>query len=235
LNPFADSNNFLSLAPSPDDPSEQSSYVPAMGMALSSNELTPNFLHTYKDKQKAVRTQWVNRGVFAAFIIVMLLCVGVTFWQGRQIEEKEYKLMQIQGQLERVTLRVDKSLILKLVDETQANRRQIKEIGQKYFGLAVISEITQLTPPSVQLISISTTLTDTPIEQKGKNKKSRPKTLVLDGIVSGDRLILEPKLAGYLMELKNSPMFDEPQLSKKAFERYKDNDVLRFTARLKLL
>jgi hypothetical protein len=71
--------------------------------------------------------------------------------------------------------------------------------------------------------------------KKGKNKKSLPKILVLDGIVSGDRLILEPKLAGYLMELKNSPMFDEPQLSKKAFERYKDNDVLRFTARLKLL
>ena len=235
LNPFADSTNFLSLAPSPDDPSEQSSYVPAMGMALSSNELTPNFLHTYKDKQKNVRTQWLNRGVFAAFVLVILLCAGVSFWQGQQIEEKEYKLIQINRQLENVTLRVDKSLILKLVDETQTNRREIKEVGQKYFGLAVISEITQLTPSSIQLISISTTLADTPVEQKGKPKKSLPKTLVLDGIVSGDRLILEPNLAGYLMELKNSPMFDEPKLSKKAFERYKDKDVLRFTARLKLL
>ncbi len=143
--------------------------------------------------------------------------------------------MQINQQLERVTLRVDKSLILKLVDETQANRAQIKEVGEKYFGVAVISEITQLTPPSIQLISISTTLADAPVKQKGKNKKSLPKTLVLDGIVSGERLILEPQLAGFLMELKNSPMFDEPKLSKKAFERYKNNDVLRFTARLKLL
>ncbi len=235
LNPFADSANFISLAPSPDDLSEQSSYVPAMGMALSSNELTPNFLHTYKDKQKAVRTQWVNRGIFAAFVTVVLLCTGITFWQERQIEEKEYQLMQINQQLEKVTLRVDKNLILKLVDETQANRAQIKQIGEQYFGLAVISEITQLTPPSIQLISISTTLADTPVKQKGKNKKSSPKTLVLDGIISGDRLILEPKLAGFLMELKNSPMFDEPKLSKKAFERYKNNDVLRFTARLRLL
>ena len=177
----------------------------------------------------------MNRGVFAAFVMVILLCAGISFWQGRQIEDKEYKLMQINRQLENVTLRVDKSLILKLVDETQANRRQIREIGQKYFGLAVISEITQLTPSSIQLISISTTLADTPVELKGKPKKSLPKTLVLDGIVSGDRLILEPKLAGYLMELKNSPMFDEPKLSKKAFERYKNKDVLRFTARLKLL
>jgi hypothetical protein len=37
------------------------------------------------------------------------------------------------------------------------------------------------------------------------------------------------------MELKNSPMFGQPTISKKSFERYKDKDVLRFTARLKLL
>ena len=235
LNPFADSANFISLAPSPDDPSEQSSYVPAMGMALSSNALTPNFLHTYKDKQKAVRTQWINRGVFVAFLMVMLLCVGVSFWQGRQVEEKEYKLMQLQRKLENVTLRVDKSLILKLVDETQANRRQIDEIGKKYFGVAVISELTNLTPARIRLISISTKLGAAPAKQKGKAQGSQAKTLVLDGIVRGDRLILEPTLAGYLMELKNSPMFDRPTLSKKSFERYKDKDVLRFTARLNLL
>jgi len=235
LNPFADSANFLSLAPSPDNPSEQSAYVPAMGMALSSNALTPNFLHTYKDKQKAASTQWVNRGVFAAFGMVVLLCIGVTFWQGGQLEEKEFKLLQLQRQLENVTLRVDKPLILKLVDETRANRSQIREIGQKYFGLAVISELTQLTPSSVRLISISTTLAGVPGKQKGNNKGSKPKTMVLDGIISGDRLILEPKLAGFLMELKNSPMFAEPKLSKKSFERFKDKEVLRFTARLKLL
>jgi len=167
--------------------------------------------------------------------MVVLLCVGVTFWQGRQLEEKEFKLLQLQRQLETVTLRVDKNLILKLVDETQANRRQIKEIGQKYFGLAVISELTHLTPSSVRLISISTTLAGAPDGQKGNKKGSAKKTLVLNGIIRGDRLILEPKLAGYLMELKNSPMFDDPKLSKKSFERYKDNDVLRFTARFKLL
>ena len=240
LNPFADSANFISLAPSPEDPSEQSAYVPAMGMALSSNSLTPNFLYTYKDKQKTARTQWVNRGVFAAFGLVGVLCIAVTLWQGGQVDEKEYKLQNLQQQLEKVTLRVDKNLILKLVDETQVTRRQIKEIGQKYLGVAVISEITDLTPPSVRLISISAKLGDAPDkgkgQKKGKQKKGPDnKTLVLDGIVRGDRLILESTLAGYLMELKNSPMFDQPTISKKSFERYQDNDVLRFTARLKLL
>ena len=238
LNPFADSVNFISLAPSPDDPSEQSSYVPAMGMALSSNLLTPNFLYTSEHKQKAVRTQWINRSIAACAVALMLLCVGVFLWQGHQVGEKEYKLLQLQRQLEHVNLRVDKSLILKLVDETQANRRQISNIGRKYLGVAVISEITQLTPPNVRLISISTTLGNPPTGnkgKKGKKKASRKKTLVLDGIVRGDRLILESTLAGYLMELRNSPMFDQPKVSKKSFERYEENDVLRFTARLQLL
>jgi hypothetical protein len=235
LNPFADSDNFLSLAPGPDYPSEQSAFVPAMGMALSSNALTPNFLYTYKDKQKSVRTQWVNRGVFAGFLLVMVLCVGVSFWQDRQLKDKEDRLRQLQRQLENVTLRVDKNLILKLVGETQANRREIKAIGKKYFGVAVISEITDLTPSSVRLISISTKLANSPGKKKGKKKASKNRTLVLDGIVEGDRLILESTLAGYLMDLKNSPMLDQPKISKKSFERYKDKDVLRFTARLKLL
>jgi type IV pilus assembly protein PilM len=236
LNPFADSNNFISLAPSPDDPSEQSSYVPAMGMSLSSNSLTPNFLYTYQDKRKAVRTQLINRGTAAASVLVMLLCLGVFLWQGHQVSEKEYKLLQLQRQLENVSLRVDKNLVLKLVDETRANRRRIRNIGQKYFGVAVISELTHLTPPSVRLISISAKLGDAPKKgKKGGKKASRKKTLVLDGIVRGDRLILESTLAGYLMELRNSPMFAQPKISKKSFERYKENDVLRFTAQLKLL
>ena len=235
LNPFADSDNFLSLAPGPDQPSEQSAFVPAMGMALSSNARTPNFLYTYKDKQKSARTQWVNRGVFAGFLLVMVLCVGVSFWQDRQVKDKEYRLRQLQRQLENVTLRVDKNLILKLVAETQASRREIKGIGKKYFGVAVISEITDLTPASVRLISISTKLANSPGKKKGKKTASKNRTLVLDGIVEGDRLILESTLAGYLMDLKNSPMLDQPKISKKSFERYKDKDVLRFTARLKLL
>lgn len=81
LNPFADNPNFVTLTPSPELTSEQSAFVPAMGMALSSNKLTPNFLYTHKDKQKAVTSQRINRGVIAGFALIMILCVGVAFWQ----------------------------------------------------------------------------------------------------------------------------------------------------------
>jgi type IV pilus assembly protein PilM len=238
LDPFVENPNFFSVVPIPETASERSSYVPAMGMALSRNELTPNFLYTYKDKQKAVSSQRINRSVFAGFFLLMALCVGVSFWQDGQIKTREFKLLQLRQQLDRFAVRVDKNLIVKLVNETQANLRKVKEIGEKYFPVAVIGEITDLTPANVRLISISTQVNNPPGKKKapGKGKKTKEKgTLILDGIVRGNRLILESTLAGYLMELRNSPLFDQPTISKKSFGRFENTEGLRFTARLKLI
>ena len=212
LNPFADSENFISLTPSPEVVSEQSSYVPAMGMALAGNTLTPNFLYTYKDKQKAVRSQRINRAVFAGFLLLMSICVGVSYFQAGTVKEKEYQQAQLQHQLETITLRVDQGLILKLVDEIRAKNKEVLVIGKKYIGVAVISEISDLTPANVRLLDIAAQLDNGP---EGK-KAEKNRDLVLSGIVRGDRLNLESTLASYPMALNNSPMFDKPTISKKS-------------------
>ena len=231
VNPFGESSNFVSLTPSPKLFSEQSAYVPAMGMALATNLHTPNFLYTYKDKQKVVRGQRINRGVIAAFFLVMLVCLGTSFWQKSAIAEKENERRQYQKQLEKISVRVDQSLILKLVEDIRDKNKEVHQIGQKYFGLAIIGEIADLTPPNVRLLSLSARLSD----NLTKNKSDKEMNLVLTGIVRGDRMKLESSLASYLMELNNSPIFEKPTLSKKSFERYDGADSLKFTARFKIL
>jgi len=231
VNPFADSSTFVSLTPSPELVSEQNSFVPAMGMALSSNMLTPNFLYTYKDKQKTVRSQRINSGVIVGFLLLMIICVGVSFLQKRTLDEKEYQKQQSRRQLENISVRVDQSLVLKLVDNIQSKNQEIQLIGQKYFGLAVVGEITDLTPAKVRLLSLTAQLGDDP----AKKQSAKSRGLVLSGVVRGDRMTLESTLAGYLMELKNSPFFDKPTISKKSFEHYEGVEVLKFTARLKLV
>ena len=237
LDPFAENPNFLSLVPGPESASERSAYVPAMGMALSRNELTPNFLYTYKEKQKSVNSQRINRAVLAGFLLLMALCVGVTYWQDRQIEAKEFNLLTLRRQLDEFAVRVDKNLIIKLVSETQANFRKVKEIGKKYLPVAVISEITELTPINIRLLSISTQVNNQMGKEKApaKGNAKEKGTLILDGIVQGNRLILESTLADYLMELRNSPLFDQPTINKKSFERFENKEGLRFSARLKLI
>lgn len=230
VNPFVDRSNFVSLAPSPELVSEQSAYVPAMGMALSNNMLTPNFLYTHKDKQKAVRSQQINRSVIVGFMIVMILCVGISFRQKSALEEKEYQKKQIQQRLENISVRVDQSLIIKLVEDITAQNTKIEEIGRKYFGLAVIGEIAQLTPPNVRLLSLSAQVGS----DLAKKKSKKARNLIISGVVRGDRLSLESTLASYLMALNNSPMFDKPTISKKSFGRNNGVDALKFTARFKL-
>jgi type IV pilus assembly protein PilM len=241
LNPFSESGNFLPHVPVPDSVSERSSFAPAMGMALADNSRTPNFLFTYKDRRQGVRNQRINRAVFAAFIVLMAVCVGISFWQERLIRDKGDQKVQLQQHLEGYNLRVDKNLILKLVEEIRNKNRAERAIGKKYLNLAVIGEVVNLTPSNIRLLSISTQLgplpdKKPPIEAKSKKQKEKPlpKILILEGIVQGDRLSLEAALAGFLMELKNSPLFDQPTINKKSFEFSGNNEVLRFTAKLNL-
>jgi type IV pilus assembly protein PilM len=242
LNPFSASANFLPQVPLPDSESEQSSFAPAMGMALADNSRTPNFLFTYKDKAKALRNQRINRGVFGVFVLLMVICVGISFWQERATREKEAKQQQLQQHLQQYNLRVDKNLILELVEQIRAKNRADQAFGKKYLNLAVISEVVDLTPPNVRLLSISAQLGPYKTEtqpDKGKQKKKAakpaPKTMILEGIIEGDRLTLESALAAYLMELKNSPLFDQPRISTKSFEFFGNEEVLRFKAQLDIV
>jgi hypothetical protein len=202
-----------------------------MGMALANNARTPNFLYTYKDKQKAVTSQRINRGVILAFLLVMAICVGFSFFQKSTLAEKEYQKRQSQQKLESISVRVDQSLVLKLVDDIESKNKEIQLIGRKYFGLAVLSELTDLTPANVRLVSLDAQLSGDPSNSESKKSKD----LILSGIVRGDRLTLESTLAGYLLKLKNSPLFDNPSISKKSLEQYEGVEVLKFTARLKLV
>jgi type IV pilus assembly protein PilM len=241
LNPFQASSNFLPVVPVPDSMSEQSSFAPAMGMALADNSRTPNFLFTYKDKRKTARNQRINRMVFAIFLLLMAGCVGLSFWQERIIRDKEAKKKQLTYHLEQYNLRVDKNLILKLVEQIRQKNNSNQAIGNKYIGLAVISEVVDLTPPNVRLMDISVRLGPLPAKQQSGNGKKKkpaeesPRILILEGIVLGNRLTLESALAAYLLELKKSPLFDQPNINSKSFEFSGNNEVLRFKAQLNLI
>jgi hypothetical protein len=172
----------------------------------------------------------------------MIACVGFSFWQERTLQAKETQKQQMTQHLQQYSLRVDQNLILKLVEQIREKNKSDRAIGQKYLNLAVISEVVDLTPPNVRLLSISTQLGPLPKKASPKNakkKKASPpvesKVLILEGIVQGDRLTLESTLAGYLMELKDSPLFDQPNINTKSFEYSGNNEVLRFKAKLNLV
>jgi Tfp pilus assembly PilM family ATPase len=232
LNPFAPAEGFQAIPATPEAPSEQGSYAPALGMALADNSITPNFLYTHKNRNKDSNARRINRGIFTFFFVLMLACVGLVFWQEQQIKEKEFQKLNLQSQLSAFEVRVDKNLILKLVDQIRAKNQSLQGIGNNFVGVAVLGEVANATPPNVRLLSVNAKFS--PAGKPGPTGKTEAlkKILVLDGVVSGERTTLEADLAAFLMTLKGSPLFKQPTISKKSLEMIDNQPVMRFTAQM---
>ena len=97
--------------------------------------------------------------------------------------------------------------------------------------MAVINELTALTPPEIRLVRITANL-----GEAGSSKGSDPKQMLsLEGVVLGDRLTFESLLAGYIVELKSSPLFKTTRIGDKSFQFVDRQEVLVFSATLELV
>ena len=88
LNPFPHPHAFTQKVTIPDFPAEKESFVPAIGIGLSSNELTPNFLFTYRHREKRNRARQIRIGISAASIGFLALLFCGFLWQEHQLSVK---------------------------------------------------------------------------------------------------------------------------------------------------
>jgi len=241
IDPFAEDEHFTAHPIPPESSAVKSSFMPALGMALASNTVTPNFLHTHKDKRKTSIARNINRGMLACFLVLILVCTGLSFWQEQQIRDKDFKKVSLQNQLSSFDLRVDKNLILKLVERIRVQNRSLQGIGNNFLGVAVLGEVANTTPASVRLLNITTRLgsraapASAPAGKAAAKVEPPKKVLILDGVIFGDRTTLEADLASYLMALRNSALFKQTTISKKSLEMMDNQPVIRFTAQLDLV
>lgn len=231
IDPFASGSSFLGEVSPPPSAAAREALVPAAGMALSNNSRTPNFIFTYKDKEKLKTVSRINRTLFMVFLICISLCIGVAFWQSHLVDRKKAQLTALQQQLEKYSPYIDEARILQLVARTKHKSETLKALGKRYAGMAVINEISNMTPPRIRLLSITANLGAV----AGTKDKAEKKFLLLDGIIFGSHLTFDASLAGYLVKLKSSPIFEEPIIKKKSLEFLGDREVLHFTAELKLV
>jgi len=243
LNPFRGEEGLRCLKTPPGSPEEQSALAPALGMALASNAVTPNFLYTYKDRERETRVRTLNRAVFAAFFALVLCGAAFAFWQDNRLREKEIERLRLQNQLASFDVRVDKNLILNLASKIRARQQGLEGAGAHFLGLAVLGELANTTPPQVRLVGVNAKWETPPAKTAapgGKpgasgDKPAPKKIIVVEGIVRGERGDLEAELASYLMALKNSPLFRQPTISRKALDVVDNQPVLRFTAQMEVV
>ncbi|MCF8050018.1 MAG: pilus assembly protein PilM [Desulfobacterales bacterium] len=211
----------------PESRYKREAFLPAVGLALSDGDQTPNFLRTYRDKQKASKNRQINSLLFAALLLVMVACGAVYFWQSEQIDEKEMKVFALQRELDSFAPRVDRDLIALLLQKVKKGQDSMKGVGHRYKPVAVINEISRLTPAHVRLLSLSLDMDPT------AGDPSR-RLVRIEGVVFGERLTYESLLAEFLVKLQTSPLLNKFSIQQRTFAFVEEKEVLRFTAQMEI-
>lgn len=212
--------------------SSGSPFALAVGLALSDNSRTPNLVFTYKAKEKGASITRINRSIFAGFMLSMVVCLGVFIWQGRVTDQKKASIAGLRQQLAQYSPRLNRDFVLQMADSVKERQQNLKENSKRYLAVAVMSELSALTPTNVRLLSVKAGLGSLP-EDEGKGAE---KTFVVDGIILGERQMLEASLVRYMMSLESSPIFSTPMVHQSALESwYGKGEVLHFTLELELV
>lgn len=228
--------------------SERISLMPALGMALSDNAHTPNLLFTNKDKQRVVKLARVNRIMVAASVAAVLAAMVIFFYEFADIEKKRAELTGLKNQLAQYQPRMDRQGILGMASAARAQKFSSGAYSERYRGMAVIGELSAITPANVRLISLKTNFGALPADQGKAPGAATPAPpakketaaggttgeVTLDGIIVGHRRTLESSLAAYMMQLQSSPIFRQVIIQRNSIERFQDKDRLRFTINMKL-
>ena len=238
IDPFKTAPAFLEKVAIPEAKGDRGGFVPAIGMALSDNSITPNFIYTHKEKQQLVTVLLLNRVAFGIIVLLLTFCVGINYWQGHLIKLKKGIQNQLQRQVDSAIPYVDQNLIIQMVAQKQQNITTLNRVGRRYMGVAVIREVVKMTPENVKLLNLTVELGGIE-EPKTSDKKAADKNvkkiLILDGVILGDRLTFESSLANYLVNLKKSPIVRQAKIRRQTVELFENTEALRFTAQLELV
>jgi Tfp pilus assembly PilM family ATPase len=222
---------FSNAASDPKSVSERTPSAPSIGLALSHNLLTPNFLYNYEEKQRAATVRRIDKAVFSVSLSFMLICAGVFFWQDRLVEQKRIQASKLLSEMDQYRPKCDQNIILQQVAKIR-NKQQIqKEYVERYLATAVISELTHLTPTEIRMLSLEINLGGAEEKQMGGQKR----TLAIEGVVLGEPSRADSSLAQYLMRLKSSPIFRSSSIKERTLEAFENREALRFHVETELI
>ncbi|QLA19363.1 hypothetical protein [Desulfolutivibrio sulfoxidireducens] len=227
---------------------ERCRYQQALGVALSRSRMTPNCFVTYKERREARRVSLVNRAMVGVFCLILALLVGAYAIESGRNQAKTLELGRLREQIAGQAVMVDTAFLQKTAEEAKKTQDALRAFATKNFGLGVIGELSTLTPKEVRLLNLTLDMGPPAKDEMGPNapgKSGKPskgakpaakyiKKIILDGVVEGDSQVFESVLAGYLVNLQNSPLFGDSTVSKRDVETISGGQALHFVVSLAL-
>lgn len=229
--PLGGSDPFDNAATGPPDTAyERGAYLPATGLAQSANRRTPNFLFTFQDELRHRRQVMTTRAGVGLFVLVVAVLLTVSSHQARLLERRQREATVLQKELNTIVPLVSRDLVLMMAARAKNATRQFQRHGERYRVVALMGELSRLTPADIRLVDLRAEFP--PAAADGKET---PRRLIIDGVVLGERTHLEPALAGYMVRLKGSPLLTQPRILTKAFDILDGREILKFSAELDVI
>jgi hypothetical protein len=215
--------------------SERMFMSPALGFSLSDNRRTPNIIFTYKEKDREIKTKRFDRLVFFSFLAALIICLATLIYQVSEKNTLNQKQVKLEKELALYSPLLSKDKVSKVAEEVKTKKKMTRQYIQKYLGVAVIGEVSNLTPQNINLISFK--IIQRGISSEANAKKTPRETsdgVTIEGVIFGDRNMLDSLLAQYVMKLENSPILNQVSVQKNNIVTFKKSEVLQFTLSAKI-
>lgn len=218
---------------------ERLDYETTVGMALSDNDYTPNFLFTHKEKQVKRRHSIINTVTAAVMAVILVFAAGAWVrleWKAGQNKDRVAALERKVRELSPV---VDQALLLQTMARVKRHQELLGELSRKYVTSVLMGELSALTPENIELLSVTAELGPAgkpPADKTGGAKEQVAKSVIVDGVIQGDRQMFDSYLLAYLVRLDNSPLFASPRVGQSDIEAWVGGDeVLHFKIIIELI
>jgi len=200
-------------------------------MALSDNDTTPNFIFTYIHKSKKAFTKRFNQVANVIFVGLILVAMGVFYFQTRQVSAIKEQIRPMEMELAAYSPKLDRNLMAAVTGETVQKMKIHAAAAGYYLPAAVLSEVLEITPDNVKLNSVQAILGSVDNQKIGKSGK----VLNIEGLITGKSRFFEKNITEYLVRLKKSPLFKQPQVTEKQILEKDGGDVMRFVLSMAII
>ena len=208
INPFEYAVESMKMEP-PISISERAQYAPPIGVALWDQERTPNLLFTCRDKDRQRRTKRLNHRFLIVFLLITALMAGVFFFQLQWIGTAEKKEAQLKRTLQELGLTISEDDLRIKTSEVVGKSSKLRAYVYRFYPLAILNELTDVTPKEVRLTRIDLKLK--PFQDRKQNPAEKttgpPGTIRIEGCIKGRSSALTSVLASYVAGLENSGVF----------------------------
>ena len=220
---------------------ERISMGTAIGLALSDRKHTPNAIFTYLEKNKEVMRTRINRIIFAAFGVSLAICLTVLAFQVIENRYLAGKKEKLEKQMALFQPLLSKDKVNALAGEIKAGNAISRQYSKKYKGMALIGELASLTPENIKLTNVLIVFPHEggipeqkqPEQKQEKDAKPDGESIMIEGVVMGNRTELDAFLAQYVLKLDNSAIFSGAALQKSSRSEFRKKEILQFTIKMK--